>query len=420
MYYEVYVKCNNALSAFVNIPFGLDNSTMRVASMLTMSGGGVICALNGALQKRFVLPFESQLVPGNVHRIQEVQVGVGGKGQDVAIALSCLGYEKMAIAQFIGQGAEGDQVLDLLEDRVGADALKLTTRTASPLRTCTSVVAADTTTELIEPSGAISPEEMSDLLSKLAHFEGGSAAAVCVMGSMPPGCPETTYAEIYERSANPDTLCVIDSVAGLKPLIEKIAQEDKRGPTIFKVNASELCALSSVKKSNNEVDGVKQDELIAAIQGFFAGFQPAAAQALTAIAITDGKHLAYLAVIGNDGNDFKLFKLPVGTLQLRTLFPIGAGDAVAAGTLAAWQSLKEGNSDDACLPENIKEALSKFVEEVDATNDSAISTMLTAFSFGLACGSASCLQEENSMLLTEDVLRLLSLGKPAFLSSHSL
>lgn len=387
-----------------------------------MSGGGVICALNGALQKRFVLPLESHLVPGNVHRISEVQVGVGGKGQDVAIALSCLGYEKMAIAQFIGQGSEGDQVLDLLEDRVGPDALKLTTRTTSPLRTCTSVVAADTTTELIEPSGTISPEEMADLLSKLENFESGSAAAVCVMGSMPPGCPETTYADIYQRSASPDTLCVIDSVAGLKPLIQRIAQEDKRGPTIFKVNASELCALSSVKKSNNEVDGVKQDELVAAIRGFFASFQPAAAQALTAIAITDGKHVAHLAVIGNDGNDFQLFTLPVETLQLQTLFPIGAGDAVAAGTLAAWQNLKEqtGNSDDACLPVNIKEALSKFAEKIDATNDAAISTMLTAFSFGLACGSASCLQEENSMLLTKDVLRLFSLAKPTFLSSHSL
>jgi len=54
---------------------------MRVASILKMSGVGVICGLNGALQKRFVLPDASRLVPGNVHRIQKVQVGVGGKGQ---------------------------------------------------------------------------------------------------------------------------------------------------------------------------------------------------------------------------------------------------------------------------------------------------------------------------------------------------
>lgn len=391
--------------------------------MLKVSGGGVICALNGALQKRFVLPSDSQLVPGNVHRIHDVQVGVGGKGQDVAIALSCLGYKKMTIAQFIGQGAEGDEVLDLLEERVGRDALKFTIRTASPLRTCTSVVAADSTTELIEPSGTVSPEEMTDLLSNLENIQGGSAAAVCVMGSMPPGCPETAYADIYQRSANPDTLCVIDSVAGLQPLIEMIAQEDKRGPTIFKVNASELCALAGIKKSNNEVDGVKQEELVAAIKGFLARFQPAATQALTAIAITDGKHDAHLAVIGNYGKEFQLFTLPIGTLPSgRTLFPIGAGDAVAAGTLAAWQCLmtQTDNLNDACLPVGIKEALTSFLGLLDASDNAATLKMLSAFSFGLACGSASCLCEENSVLAIEDALRLFSLGKPAFLSSHPL
>ena len=356
---------------------------------------------------------------------QEVQVGVGGKGQDVAIALSCLGYNKnrMTIAQFLGNGPEGDQVCGLLEDRVGKGAMQLTVRTESRLRTCTSVVASDTTTELIEPSGVISPKEMTELLSRIEKLEGGTAAAVCIMGSMPPGCPETTYADIYQRSASPDTLCVIDSVAGLKPLIETIAQDDKRGPTIFKVNASELCSLAGVKKSNNEVDGVKRDELVAAIRGFLNDFQPAAAQALTAIAITDGKHVAHLAVIGKDGKEFRLFEVPVCALPSgRTLFPIGAGDAVAAGTMAAWQSLSEqaDSADDSCLPASIKETLTAFVAGVDASDDSTVSIMLSAFSFGLACGSASCLEEENSVLETEDVLRLFSMGKPAFLSSHSL
>lgn len=381
----------------------------------------MICALNGALQKRFVLPNETPLVPGNVHRIQEVQVGIGGKGQDVAIALSCLGYRSMAIAQFLGDGEAGDLVSDLLLDRVGKEAMQLTVRTECPLRTCTSVVASDTTTELIEPSGVISHEEMSDLLSKLDTLEGGTAAAVCIMGSMPPGCPDSAYADIYQRSASSNTLCVIDSVAGLEPLLEMIATKDKRGPTIFKVNASELCALAGVKKDSNEVDGVKQDELVAAIKGFFTKFQPVAVQALTAIAITDGAHAAHLAVM--DGNDFQMFKLPVSALPSGlTLFPIGAGDAVAAGTLASWQSLSEGanGSDVSCLPDNIKDPLRSFDNNVSASSDSFVSTLLSSFNFGLACGSASCLQEENSVLKAEDVLQLFAKGKPSFLASHSL
>jgi fructose-1-phosphate kinase PfkB-like protein len=61
-----------------------------VASLM-MSGGAVIVGLNGALQKRLILPNDSQLVPGNVHRIKHVQTGIGGKGQDVLTTLHCLG-----------------------------------------------------------------------------------------------------------------------------------------------------------------------------------------------------------------------------------------------------------------------------------------------------------------------------------------
>eukprot|EP00980_Cylindrotheca_fusiformis_P008179 scaffold1734_cov196-Cylindrotheca_fusiformis.AAC.1 len=53
-----------------------------IASMKTMAATKIIVGLNGALQKRFILPDEGVLVPGNVHRAKSVQTGVGGKGQD--------------------------------------------------------------------------------------------------------------------------------------------------------------------------------------------------------------------------------------------------------------------------------------------------------------------------------------------------
>ncbi|CAB9517220.1 Tagatose-6-phosphate kinase [Seminavis robusta] len=387
-----------------------------------MSGGGVIVALNGALQKRFVLPSESPLVPGNVHRISEVQVGIGGKGQDVAIALSCLSYskEKLKIAQFLGLGNEGDLVHEMLEDRVGQEAMTMTVRTESKLRTCTSVVASDTTTELIEPSGAIKADEMKELLSKIEKLEGNSAAAICIMGSMPPGCDDSTYANIYSRCANPNTLCVIDSVAGLEPLIKAIAEKDKQGPTIFKVNASELCKLAGVKKSNNEVDGIQQDELVAAVSGFLKKYEPHAIEALSAIAITDGKHPAHMAIMKGK-ESFGLYQLPVNALpEGKTLFPIGAGDAVAAGTMAAWQCLLESDAEESCLQTDVKSMLVEFKKNIEAEQSTDVPTMLSSFGFGLACGSASCLQEENSVLDKTDVQSLFQKGKPAFLSSHSL
>ena len=128
----------------------------------------MIVGLNAALQKRFLLPPTTTLVPGDVHRAAEVQTGVGGKGQDVAIALSCLDFKNLQLAQFIGSGAEGDQVFDLLQDLLGADAMSLTVRPASHMRTCTTIVASDVSTELVEPSGIITSDEQDELMTKLS------------------------------------------------------------------------------------------------------------------------------------------------------------------------------------------------------------------------------------------------------------
>jgi fructose-1-phosphate kinase PfkB-like protein len=387
---------------------------MRI-SKLIMSGSTVIVGLNGALQKRFVLPSETPLVPGNVHRAKEVQVGVGGKGQDVAVTLSCLQFQgDMQLAQFVGVGAEGDTVHTMLEELLGKPAMGLTVRTASGMRTCTSIVGSDSTTELVEPSGTIAEDEMEELMSKLQKVQ---ASALCIMGSMPPGCSDDTYAKIYSNVAVKGTLCLIDSVAGLDSLLEAIASNPDHGSTILKVNASELCRLSGVDKTTNEAGGVGIEELVQAIPAFLSQYQPHAAKALTAIAVTDGAHPAYLAVLPVTAteDEFRLFQLPIASLsdvdvqgdssstplvlQGSTLYPIGAGDAVAGGTLAAWRALMDGPDAPPCVHPDIQAAL--------LGNESpAVRVMLTAFSFGLACGSASCLIEQNSVLKIQDALSL--------------
>lgn len=65
----------------------LFGSWVAMMSGQKSSSPTVIVGLNGALQKRFVLG-DASLIPGNVHRATSIQSGVGGKGQDVAIALS--------------------------------------------------------------------------------------------------------------------------------------------------------------------------------------------------------------------------------------------------------------------------------------------------------------------------------------------
>ena len=379
----------------------------------------VVVGLNGALQKRFVLGDQTDLIPGNVHRASELQTGVGGKGQDVAVTLGCLEYSGgMQLAQFVGSGAEGDVVYQMLEELLGDEAMGLTVRTESGMRTCTSIVGSDTTTELVEPSGVIAESEMNDLMAKL---EGVQADALCIMGSMPPGCADETYADIYSTVATPNTLCLIDSVVGLEPLLKAVAKVG--GPTILKVNASELCRLANVSKTSSEAGGVQPTELVHAISAFLDHFTDAT-QSLSAIAVTDGAHPGYLAVLPvADEDEFRLFQMPVAKLsepskgwfgksssRTTTLYPIGAGDAVAGGTLAAWTALTQQQ------PNLVHPQVAAALSGNEKPQSRA---MLAAFGFGLACGSASCRQEQNSVLKVSDALELYrQVGRPMFLSSH--
>ena len=391
--------------------------------MSASTSSTVIVGLNGALQKRFVLPETvPSLIPGNVHRAQSVQVGVGGKGQDVAISLACLRFPNIRLAQFVGSGPEGDLVLSLLEERLGFETPKaatasidsLTVRPKSTMRTCTTIVASNESTELVEPSGLVSDQDRQDFFDKLqSASKTTTVGALCFMGSMPPGCPSHMYADIYQHlcssssssTDNQETLCLIDSVAGLEALLATIANHPNRGPAVLKVNASELCRLAGVTKSTTESGGISPDELVQGVTEFFHKFAPHASNSLAGIAVTDGRHPAHFVSILSDNNQFEIVQLAVPDLSSSgVLYPIGAGDSVAAGTLAAWKCLNDDNKADDYLDEQLMQVLKERLQ----ASGGEVAAMSTAFGFGLACGSASCLCEENSVFEPSDVLRFFS------------
>lgn len=379
------------------------------------TGTTIVVGLNAALQKRLVL--EAPLVPGNVVRASQLHVGTGGKGQDVVTTLHSLQYPSSdyVIAQFIGNGPEGDQVYDQLYNLLGPVPMSLTIRPASLLRTCTSIVAPDVTTEVVEPSGEILLPELEELLGRMDQL---TSDALCFMGSLPPGCPDDTYATIYAKTATPHTLCVIDSVVGLSELLQCIRGTPHHGPVMLKINASELCRLAKVDKQNDEAGGVAVAELVQAVQSLIQKFPT---QPLSAVCVTDGPHPGYVIAMPNALEDeFRLFQLPVVNLttyfaetssDAPVLYPIGAGDAVAAGTLAAWHTIvRQGTR----LPPELQTLLK-------GNASPSIRAILAAFSFGLACGAASCLQEANSVVRLADVISLYQReGRPIFMSSHTV
>lgn len=375
----------------------------------------LVVGLNPALQKRFVLSPEAKLTPGNVHRAASIQQGVGGKGQDVFITLSCLlskessDENKVKLAQFIGSGGEGDTVMGLLEDTKIFDK-SLTIRTKSAIRTCTTIVATEDSTELVEPSGVVEAEELKSLLSKISS-QAGQNNAICIMGSMPPGCSQDTYAnllkESFAKKSDSECLCLIDSVVGLEYMLQELSKqvgEAKKVTRALKINLTELIGLGKYKEDGEELSPKVRVEKI--VEQFLNEYK-FAEQALDYIAITDGKDPAYLIEFTQSGSDFSMYQIDIPNLskthpdKSKTLYPIGAGDSVASGTLAAWLELT--SSFDSIMSDAVGSSLSSVL----ATEGNG-KKMAIAFAFGLACGSASCLQEQNSVLEVDDVIELFS------------
>ena len=382
----------------------------------SLSQSIVVIGLNAALQKRFILPPSTNLKPGNVHRAYKCETGVGGKGQDVGVALSCLmsndkkeetTNDKVLLAQFLGKGAEGDQVNKILNTQHKLSDT-LTIRNNAPLRTCTTIVGADEATELVETSGEVTPDEMRSLQDKIDSLttKNGKADCICIMGSMPPGCKDNTYSELTKRLASKDSLVLIDSVIGLDPLLgvlKSIFEGDTKGGAVLKLNAAELCKLGGVDKLSGETSQVTSKELVASTHGFIKTYKDAVG-ALEYLCITDGKFPGHVIELpSTSSGDLKIYQLPSIDLSKdgTTLFPIGAGDTVAASTLAAWQYLHHvsDSSDDnffGVIPATIGKQLSKKNAELEEN------IMATSFAYGLSCGSASCLQEENSVFTVDD------------------
>jgi fructose-1-phosphate kinase PfkB-like protein len=395
----------------------------------------IVVGLNAALQKRFILAeSNSSLSPGSVHRAAEIhREGVGGKGQDVLLALACLSsptiqadskHSRAVIAQFLGQGAEGDIVQSLLNE-YGMDP-SLTVRVQSRLRTCTTIVGSSEATELVEPSGIVTKQEIEKLLNmvEIMNMDMGedrsdSVRGLCFMGSMPKGCPEDLYARLFKKfvadrsdsaKAREEICCVVDTVVGLESLLQQMAEcAEIEGvhKNMLKINLSELCKLTNISKNESE-SGSMDDVQKAIVQLFQKVGEEDLRTALKYITITDGKHPAYLVRIGNkETKEDVIYRIKIPDLIQSSategetfLYPIGAGDAVAAGTLASWEYMlrtKQNWNGVSRLDERIRKKLSggKYDDEVVA-----------AVAFGLACGSASCFKEENSVFDTEDALRL--------------
>jgi 1-phosphofructokinase/tagatose 6-phosphate kinase len=160
--------------------------------------------LNAAIDRTVAVP---NFRLGRRHRAVESRTVAGGKGVNVARALSLLGRPVIA-AGFVG-GPTGTRVLEgLREESVLTDF----TRIASETRINLAVIdpTSGEQTEINERGPAVSPEEVKKLFERIAYLAGG--AKICVLaGSLPPGAGDDVYARLIADLGQRGVPVVLDA-----------------------------------------------------------------------------------------------------------------------------------------------------------------------------------------------------------------
>lgn len=291
--------------------------------------------LNPAWQK--TLSFH-HLRAGHVNRAQWKRECGGGKGVNMARALTCL-QRPATVLQFAG-GDAGDRLCTDME------TLKIpheTVRIAQETRTCTTAISASekSITELIEPSPRVSGVEQERMRRRgleIAPRFGG----IAICGTFPEGFnPDITAA--FARRADPRAVVLLDGVRKVRHVLEERVD-------ILKVNKDEILELSGCESVYEAAAwSLKQ----------FASLQ--------LIAITAGSKGAFLF----SRDETREFRLPP---LANVVNPIGAGDCVTGVFLSECTNL-------ATASEAVPGGRARW----------AMDEVAAAFAYALACGSASCL-----------------------------
>ncbi|MDT3395943.1 1-phosphofructokinase family hexose kinase [Streptomyces sp. B1866] len=189
--------------------------------------------LNAALDITYAVP---RLRAHGEHRVTDVAERPGGKGVNVARVLAALGHGAV-VTGFAG-GPTGAVLRDRLAALAGGVTDALVTIAGTTRRTV-GVVDAESgaTTQFNEPGPAVTAAEWSaftDVYGQLLR----EASAVALCGSLPPGVPVGTYAQLIREA----------HAAGVPTLLDTSGEPLRRGiaarPDIVKPNAAELAGLT--------------------------------------------------------------------------------------------------------------------------------------------------------------------------------
>jgi 1-phosphofructokinase family hexose kinase len=259
--------------------------------------------LNAAIDRTVAVP---NFRLGRRHRAVESRTVAGGKGINVARALSLLGRPVIATG-FVG-GPTGLQVLEQLREE---SVLTDFTRIAAETRINLAVIdpTSGDQTEINERGPAVSPEETKRLFERIGYLAGG--AKICVLaGSLPPGAGDDLYARLIDDLSRRGVPVVLDAEG------EAMLAGVRAGASMVTPNEREA----------EELVGQEFADRGDLAQGLNELVRLGAAEA--AITRPEG----CVAAVG-EGAERRL--LEVHTEPLEPVSTVGSGDAFLAGYVAA-------------------------------------------------------------------------------------
>ena len=302
----------------------------------------VCISANPAIDRRLRL---EQIAIGEINRVSSVQPFPGGKAAHVAMVAKTLGLDVMWIG-FLG-GVAGEQC----ESGLSAFGVPLTViRTHSETRANLELVSADgKVTEILEPGGAVSENEVERLLATCRDVfaESESGTQVAISGSLPPGAPADLYAELIRLA----------HLYGCRTLLDTSGEPLREGlhaaPDFVKPNRNEASAFA-----HTPIDTA--DQAAKATQKFFAAGAKGVAISLGA------EGMIWQRTPSTDS--FVSESAPISKCS-----PVGCGDAALAGFAVAFE---RGLSDEETLR------------------------------LATACGSANCLADAPGRIDRDEISRL--------------
>ena len=266
---------------------------------------------NPSIDRTVTLP--GALVRGAVHRVGEVRVEPGGKGVNVARALTLAGLDVVAVLP----AGERDPILAGLR-AIGVEVHAVPI--AAAVRTNLAITEPDgTTTKLNEPGAVIEARDVAALANAVIE-RGRSARWVVLSGSLPPGLNDSWYADMVAALQPYGCRVAVDTSD--RPLTALAAALDRAAPDLIKPNSEELASLA----------GVSARDLESAVSRGDAGPVVTAARQLIDRGV--GSVLATLGAAGAvlvDADGAWLATPPAITPRST----VGAGDSSLAGYLRA-------------------------------------------------------------------------------------